>query len=123
MMTLACFHMFINWEGILHFFNYWKFTKIKIIKNIKYQNILVQISLWINKVLNPTILIHLSVIFGFSALEGKVWVSTKEMIKEKLGESYEQPRQHIKKQRHNFVNKGPSSQSYGFSSSHVWMWE
>ena len=35
-------------------------------------------------------------------------------------ESYE-PRQHIKKQRHYFVNKGPSSQGYGFSSSHVWM--
>ena len=29
----------------------------------------------------------------------------------------------IKKQRHYFANKGPSSQSYGFSSSHVWMWE
>ena len=37
--------------------------------------------------------------------------------------SYDQPRQHIKKQGHHFVNKGPSSQSYGFSSSHVWMWE
>ena len=37
--------------------------------------------------------------------------------------SYEQPRQHIKKQKHYFANKGPSSQSYGFSSSHVWMWE
>ena len=36
---------------------------------------------------------------------------------------YDQPRQHIKKQRHYFVNKGPSSQSYGFFSSHVWMWE
>ena len=33
------------------------------------------------------------------------------------------PRQHIKKQRHYFVNKGPSSQVYGFSSGHVWMWE
>ena len=32
-------------------------------------------------------------------------------------------RQHIKRQRHYFANKGPSSQSYGFSSSHVWMWE
>ena len=32
-------------------------------------------------------------------------------------------RQHIKKQRHYFSNKGPSSQSYGCSSSHVWMWE
>ena len=38
-------------------------------------------------------------------------------------ENYDQPRQHIKKQRHYFVNKGPSSQGYGFSSSHVWMWE
>ena len=37
--------------------------------------------------------------------------------------SYDQPRQHIKKQRHYFVNKGLSSQSYGFSNSHVWMWE
>ena len=37
--------------------------------------------------------------------------------------SYEQPRQHIKKQRHYFANKGPSNQSYGFSSSHVGMWE
>ena len=37
--------------------------------------------------------------------------------------SYDQPRHHIKKQRHYFANKGPSSQSYGFSSSHVWMWE
>ena len=36
---------------------------------------------------------------------------------------YDQPRQHIKKQRHFFANKGPSSQSYGFSSSHVCMWE
>ena len=35
--------------------------------------------------------------------------------------SYDQPRQHIKKQRHYFVNKGPSSQGYGFSSGHVWM--
>ena len=36
-------------------------------------------------------------------------------------ESYDQPKQHIKKQRHYFASKGPSSQSYGFSSSHVWM--
>ena len=37
--------------------------------------------------------------------------------------SYDQPRQHIKKQRHYFTKRGLSSQSYGFSSSHVWMWE
>ena len=35
--------------------------------------------------------------------------------------SYDQPRQHIKNQRHYFANKGPHSQSYGFSSSDVWM--
>ena len=35
--------------------------------------------------------------------------------------SYDQPRQHIKKQRHYFANKGPFSQSYGFPSTHVWM--
>ena len=37
--------------------------------------------------------------------------------------SYDKPRQHIKKQRHYFGDKDSSSQSYGFSSSHVWMWE
>ena len=37
--------------------------------------------------------------------------------------SCDQPRQHIKKQRHHFAKKGLSSQSYGFSSSHVWLWE
>ena len=36
-------------------------------------------------------------------------------------ESYDQPRQHSKRQRHYFANKGPYSQSYGFSSSHVWI--
>ena len=41
------------------------------------------------------------------SLEGKLWP----------------PRQHIKKERHYFADKGSSSQSYGFSSSHVWMWE
>ena len=44
----------------------------------------------------------------------------------KLKDTYsleERPRQHIQKQRHYFANKGPSSQVYGFSSGHVWMWE
>ena len=40
-----------------------------------------------------------------------------------LEENYDQPRQHIKKQRHYFANKSLSSQSFGFSSSHIWMWE
>ena len=35
--------------------------------------------------------------------------------------SYDQPRQHIQKQRHYFANKGPFSQGYGFSSGRVWM--
>ena len=39
-----------------------------------------------------------------------------------MEESYDEPREHIKKQRSYFTNKGPSSQSYGFSSCHVWMW-
>ena len=38
-------------------------------------------------------------------------------------ESYDKPKEHIKKQRHYFANKGPSCQGYGFSSGHVWMWE
>ena len=37
--------------------------------------------------------------------------------------SYDQPRQHITKQRHYFANKDPCSQSYGFSSNHVWMFK
>ena len=37
--------------------------------------------------------------------------------------SYDQSRQHVKKQRHYFTNKGPSSQVYGFSCGHVWLWE
>ena len=40
-----------------------------------------------------------------------------------LEKSYDKPRQHIKKQRHNFADKGPSTETYCFSSSHVWMWE
>ena len=38
-------------------------------------------------------------------------------------EGYYKPRWYIKKQRQYFANKGPFSQSYGFSSGHVWMWE
>ena len=42
-------------------------------------------------------------------------------LREMVKEGYDQPRQHIRKQRYYFANKGPSSQGYGFSSSHVWM--
>ena len=42
-------------------------------------------------------------------------------LEKKKNKNYDQPRQHIKKQKHYFANKGPSNQSYGFSSSHAWM--
>ena len=45
----------------------------------------------------------------------------KDTYSSEKKKSYDQPRQHIKKQIHYFANKGPSSQSYAFSSSHVWM--
>ena len=44
-------------------------------------------------------------------------------IKRRTHKSYDKPRQCIKKQRHYFADKGPYSQSYGFSSSHVWKWD
>ena len=49
--------------------------------------------------------------------------ATMKLKDSPLKKSYDQPIQHIKKQRYYFANKGPSCQSYGFSSSHVWMWE
>ena len=55
-----------------------------------------------------------------------LWTMTAAMkLKDacSLEKSYDKHRQHIKMQRHYFADKGPSSQSYGFSSSHVWMWE
>ena len=58
--------------------------------------------------LSPTISLN----FSLSPLMLSLWKKV-----------YDQPRQHIKKQRHYFVNKGLYSQGYGFSSSHVWMWE
>ena len=50
-------------------------------------------------------------------------VTAAMKLKDAYSLDYDQPREHIKKQRHHFVNKGPSSQGYGFSSSHVCMWE
>ena len=58
----------------------------------------------------------------FSWAPKSLWMVTAAMKKKTLApwkKSYDQPRQ----QRHYFANKGPSSQSYGFSSSHIWMWE
>ena len=61
--------------------------------------------------------------FIFEAPKSLQMVSAAIKLKDacSLEESYDQPRQHIKKQRHYFANKGASSQSYCFSSGHVWM--
>ena len=62
---------------------------------------------------------------GFILLGSKITAEVTEAMKLKdagsLEEKLGQPRQHIKKQRHYFADKGLSSQSYGFSSSHVWI--
>ena len=50
-------------------------------------------------------------------------VTAAMKLKDNWKESYDQSRQHIKKQRHYLANKGPSIESYGFSSTHAWMWE
>ena len=59
----------------------------------------------------------------FIFLGSKITAAMKLKDIYSLGGKYDQPRQHIKKQRHYFANKGLSSQRYGFSSSHVQMWE
>ena len=51
------------------------------------------------------------------------WLRHEIKRSHSLEEKLYKPREHIKKQRNHFVNKGPSSQGYGFSSDHVWMWE
>ena len=63
--------------------------------------------------------------FGGGGLQKSLQMVTAAMkLKDTPWEkSYAQPRQHIKKQKHCFDNKGPSSQSYRFSSNHLWMWE
>ena len=60
----------------------------------------------------------------FSWAPKSLWTVTAVMkLKGTWKKSYDKPRQHIKKQRHYFADKGLYSKSYGFSSSHVWMWE
>ena len=68
--------------------------------------------------------------YGFSSSHVWMWEEKGTTEDEMVGvmltpwkKSHDQPRQHIKKQRHNFANKGPSSQGCGFSSSDVWIWE
>ena len=63
--------------------------------------------------------------FIFGAPKSLQMVTAAMKLKDtcSLEEKLWPPRKHIKKQRHYFANNGPSSQSYDFSSSHVWMWE
>ena len=65
----------------------------------------------------------LTVFFGFQYF-CRWWLQPwNEKMHAPWKRSYDQPRQHNKKQRLHFANKGSCSQSYGFSSSHVWIWE
>ena len=62
----------------------------------------------------------------FSWAQKSVWIGDCNHQIKTLApwkESYDKPRQCIKKHRHHFADKGPYNQSYGFSSSHVWTWE
>ena len=60
--------------------------------------------------------------FNFGAPKSLQMVTAAMKLKDaSWKKSYDQPRQHIKKQSHHSANKGPYSQSYGFSSSHVWL--
>ena len=67
---------------------------------------------------------EIRLIIFFAAKDGEA-ITAVMKLKEclLLGRKADKPRQHIKKQRHYFVDKGPSSQGYGFSSSHAQMWE
>ena len=62
-------------------------------------------------------------LFSWAAKSLQTVTAAMKLKDAPLKKSYDKPRQHILKQRHYFGNKGPSSQSYGFSSGHVYMWE
>ena len=62
-------------------------------------------------------------LFGAAKSQQMVTAAMKLKLFSPWQKGYDQYRQHIKKRRHYFANKDPASQSYGFSSSHVWMWE
>ena len=84
-------------------------------------------SIQIQKFLKPTITRKhelLLIVFYLRCNETRFWGGIwnyKTLTPWK--ESYDQPRYHIQKQSHYLANKSPSSQCYGFSCGHVWMWE
>ena len=67
--------------------------------------------------------IHWLTLFFWAPKSLKMVIAAMKLKDAYSLESYNQTRQHIKKQRHYFVNKGPSSQGYDFSSGHVWIWK
>ena len=68
-----------------------------------------------------TVEIMTDFIFGTPKSLQVVTVAMKLKTLAPWKESFDQSRQHVEKQRHYFINKGPSSKSYDFSNSHVWM--
>ena len=75
---------------------------------------------------HPTISSSVSWQILFSwAPKSLLMMTTARILKDgcSLKESYDKSRQHIKKQRHHFANKGTYNQTYGFPSSHAWMWK
>ena len=87
-----------------------------------------------DSVIHTQVSILFQVLFPFRLLQiteqsslcytiGPCWLSILNIAVCTWKESYDKARQWIKKQRHHFADKGPYSQSYGFSSGHVWIWE
>ena len=87
-----------------------------------------------DSVIHTQVSILFQVLFPFRLLQiteqsslcytiGPCWLSILNIAVCTRKESYDKARQWIKKQRHHFADKGPYSQSYGFSSGHVWIWE
>ena len=80
----------------------------------------------LNRWCHPTISSSVSWQILFSwAPKSLLMMTTAMILKDgcSLKESYDKSRQHIKKQRHHFANKGTYNQTYGFPSSHAWMWK
>ena len=73
-----------------------------------------------NRIESPELHLHL---WSVNLRGSKKWKKVMKFKDTPGKESYDQPRQHIQKQKHCLADKGLSSQSYGFSNSHVWMWE
>ena len=93
---------------LIFFFEFSSFSKFSIV------------CIFYNQMLHAVLLFF----FNYFGCTKRIFVATHGLslvVTHGLSCPYDQPRQHIKKQKHYFVNKGPSSQGYGFSSTRVWM--